>query len=81
MTKLVFLLGFLVGRVHFRARREKWHGLMSNGLIRPPARRSEDTQSKSEILPELGLQSTNGVAPAGLELFSETMQRLVSRGG
>jgi hypothetical protein len=44
-------------------------------------RRTEDTHSASEILTELGLQSTNGAAPAGLELFSETMQRLVSRGG
>src|SRR5260370_20154137 len=41
----------------------------------------EDTSAGSEVLAQLGLQPANGVAPAGIELFSETVQRLVLRGG
>jgi energy-coupling factor transporter ATP-binding protein EcfA2 len=39
----------------------------------------EDTSAASEILTQLGLQPANGVAPAGIDLFSETVQRLVQR--
>jgi hypothetical protein len=41
----------------------------------------QDTSAGSELLTQLGLQPGNGVAPAGIELFSETVQRLVMRGG
>ena len=41
----------------------------------------EETQVASEILSQLGLQPANGLAPAGIDLFSETVQRLVMRGG
>jgi energy-coupling factor transporter ATP-binding protein EcfA2 len=44
-------------------------------------RPGEDTQASAAILTQLGLQPANGAAPAGLELFSETVQRLVTRGG
>jgi hypothetical protein len=43
----------------------------------PGNRPNSDTQ----ILSELGLQSSNGIAPAGLDLFSETLRRLVERTG
>jgi energy-coupling factor transporter ATP-binding protein EcfA2 len=39
----------------------------------------EDTSASSELLTQLGLQPANGVAPAGIDLFSETVQRLVQR--
>jgi hypothetical protein len=45
------------------------------------SRPGEDTSAGPEILTQLGLQPTNGVAPAGIELFSETLHRLVLRGG
>jgi hypothetical protein len=41
----------------------------------------QDTSAGSELLTQLGLQPGNGVALAGIELFSETVQRLVMRGG
>jgi hypothetical protein len=41
----------------------------------------EDTSAGPEVLTQLGLQPANEVAPAGIELFSETVQRLVLRGG
>src|SRR5262249_49937023 len=44
-------------------------------------RPGEARQSAPELLIQLGLQPANGAAPAGLELFSETVQRLVSRTG
>jgi hypothetical protein len=44
-------------------------------------RPGEVRQPIPEILIQLGLQPANGAAPAGLELFSETVQRLVSRTG
>jgi energy-coupling factor transporter ATP-binding protein EcfA2 len=39
----------------------------------------EDTSAASETLTQLGLQPANGIAPAGIDLFSETVQRLVQR--
>jgi energy-coupling factor transporter ATP-binding protein EcfA2 len=39
----------------------------------------EDTSASSELLIQLGLQPANGIAPAGIDLFSETVQRLVQR--
>jgi hypothetical protein len=44
-------------------------------------RPGEDASAASEILTQLGLQPANGTAPAGIDLFSETLQRLVQRGG
>jgi hypothetical protein len=41
------------------------------------SRPGEDTSAGPEILTQLGLQPANGIAPAGIELFSETVQRLV----
>jgi hypothetical protein len=41
----------------------------------------EDPAPGVELLKQLGLQPANGVAPAGLELFAETLQRLVGRAG
>src|SRR5262249_28010030 len=41
----------------------------------------DDAQDSSETLKQLGLQPANGAAPAGLDLLSETVQRLVMRGG
>ena len=43
------------------------------------SRPGEDTSAGSEVLTQLGLQPANGVASAGIELFSETVQRLVLR--
>lgn len=45
------------------------------------SRPGDDTQSASAILTQLGLQPEGGVAPAGIDLFSETVQRLVTRAG
>jgi hypothetical protein len=45
------------------------------------SRPGEATSAGPEILAQLGLQPANGIAPAGVELFSETVQRLVLRGG
>lgn len=39
----------------------------------------EDTSASSELLTQLGLQPANGVAPASIDLFSETVQRFVQR--
>jgi energy-coupling factor transporter ATP-binding protein EcfA2 len=39
----------------------------------------EDPSASSEVLTQLGLQPANGVAPAGIDLFSETVQKLVKR--
>ena len=44
-------------------------------------RPGEDMQASSAILSQLGLQPANGAATAGLELFSETVHRLVTRAG
>jgi hypothetical protein len=44
-------------------------------------RPGEDTSAGSEVLAQLGLQPANGVAAAGIDLLSETVQRLVLRGG
>jgi hypothetical protein len=41
----------------------------------------EETGKGNELLKELGLQPANGLAPAGLELFSETLQRIIARPG
>jgi energy-coupling factor transporter ATP-binding protein EcfA2 len=41
----------------------------------------EDPAPGVELLKQLGLQPANGVAPAGLELFAETLQRIVGRAG
>jgi energy-coupling factor transporter ATP-binding protein EcfA2 len=41
----------------------------------------EDPARGTEVLKQLGLQAANGVAPAGLELFAETLQRAVARPG
>jgi AAA domain (Cdc48 subfamily) len=43
------------------------------------SRPGEDKSAGSEVLAQLGLQPANGVVPAGIELFSETVQRLVLR--
>jgi hypothetical protein len=39
----------------------------------------EDTSASSEVLTQLGLQPANGIASTGIDLFSETVQRLVQR--
>jgi hypothetical protein len=49
--------------------------------FRVVCRPGDDAQAASAILNQLGLQPANGAAPAGLDLFSETLQRLVTRGG
>ncbi|WNG28460.1 ATP-dependent Clp protease ATP-binding subunit [Cystobacter fuscus] len=41
----------------------------------------EDPALGVELLKQIGLQPANGVAPAGLELFAETLQRIVGRAG
>jgi energy-coupling factor transporter ATP-binding protein EcfA2 len=41
----------------------------------------EDLVQGTELLKQLGLQAANGTAPAGLELFAETLQRVVGRPG
>jgi energy-coupling factor transporter ATP-binding protein EcfA2 len=42
---------------------------------------SDAAQHDASILAEVGLTAANGVAPAGLELFAETLQRIVERSG
>ncbi|MBN9682278.1 ATP-dependent Clp protease ATP-binding subunit [Corallococcus sp. NCSPR001] len=41
----------------------------------------EDPALGTEVLKQLGLQVGNDAAPAGIELFADTVQRIVSRGG
>ncbi len=41
----------------------------------------EDPGKGNELLKELGLQPVNGQSPAGLEIFSETLQRIIARPG
>jgi energy-coupling factor transporter ATP-binding protein EcfA2 len=41
----------------------------------------EPGQEDGALLSELGLTPANGIAPAGLELFAETLQRIVDRPG
>jgi energy-coupling factor transporter ATP-binding protein EcfA2 len=42
---------------------------------------NEDPSQGTEVMKQLGLQAVNGAAPAGLELFTETLQRIVGRPG
>jgi hypothetical protein len=47
-------------------------------LIQP----GDDSTKGNDLLRELGLQpAANGIAPAGLDLFSETIQRIIPRPG
>ncbi|MGZ3458533.1 MAG: AAA family ATPase [Archangium sp.] len=41
----------------------------------------DDAAQGAELLRQLGLQAANGAAPAGLELFADTLQRIVLREG
>lgn len=46
-------------------------------LVQP----GDDSTKGNDLLRELGLQPAKGIAPAGLDLFSETIQRIIARPG